>query len=230
MNVLAALLGLAISAHAAPPAVYTAKLDVEGRSYTLFLWFYSEERPAAEVQTYTRHFVDVPEFHNEPYAGRDICQSSIYLPLGYASMAVMDNATFASRRAWKENAPARLIVESRDWSGANKCGVTAGPLPKDAYAFIEGPLEVSILDPREPNFPLASIEARFVENAVVRSQTSAALAATADGKKLELQGFDGSAAPADVVAVVSRRKQVIGRKGFYWSEPDWVAFRRVTLP
>jgi hypothetical protein len=214
MNVLAALLGLAISAHSAPPAVYSAKLNVEGKSYTLFLWFYSEERPAAEVLTYTRHFVDVPEFHNEPYAGRDICQSSIYLPLGYASMAVMDDVTFASRRAWKENVPAKLIVESRDWSGNNKCGVTAGPLPKDAYAFIEGPLEVSILDPNEPNWPLASIEARFVENAVVRSQTSAVLADTPDGKKLQLRGYDGAAAPADVVALVSRRKQVPGRKDF----------------
>jgi hypothetical protein len=227
MNILAALLGLAISSYAAPPAVYSAKLNVEGRSYTLFLWFYSEERPAAEVQTYTRHFVDVPEFHNEPYAGRDICQSSIYLPLGYASMAVMDDVTFASRRGWKENVPAKLIVESRDWSGNNKCGVSAGPLPNDAYAYIEGPLELSIPDPHEPNWPLASIEARFVENAVVRSQTSASLAASADGKKLELTGFDGSAAPSDIVAVVSRRKQTPGKKDFYWSEPDWVAFRRL---
>jgi hypothetical protein len=224
---LAAAISAALaSAAAAAPVVYTAHLSAEGRAYTVVLAFQPEEsEPTAEVMWEKQSFPSSVEFGFGSYGGKTRCTANAEFKIGTASMMIVDDATRAVERSWKETAPAVLDVQSEDWSGAADCGIDPGPLPKSAYFFVEGPLVASVQDSQRSAEPIVSVEAQVARHIVLDRQRPE-VASAGDRNKLVLRGLDASEAPNDFGAIVTRRRWLPWLKKWTLIESETVEFRR----
>lgn len=189
----------------AAPATYSAHVSAEGRSYTVILSFLpAEGPPTAEVLWSKQTFPAGVEADMGSYAGKTRCTASASFQIGSASLSVVDDATRAVRNSWKESAPSNLVVAAEGWSDDSPtgCGIEPGPLPGNAYFYVEGPLTVSIPDLKGGE-PILSIKAQVVRRTALEG-SPAALAKSGE-RALRLEGFDAAQAPSDFGALVTRR-------------------------